>query len=152
MYLLFRISIKFLQENNYIRNILNGKSNCFHYLLHKKKCNFSLKYLCHNYVRRHSRMRQIAPFKTIFFARTCCLSNVFQDQETTNSLKMIPRCLNMDLRPCPRVTYALDISVQAMRFSLPFLLTIYTNFYTFNALLLNNLIYTNFFHSYIQIM
>ena len=26
----------------------------------------------------------------------------------------------MDLRPCPKVTYALDISVQAMRFSLPF--------------------------------
>ena len=31
-------------------------------------------------------------------------SNVFQDQETTNSLKMIPRCLNRDLRPCLRVT------------------------------------------------
>ena len=48
MYSLFRISLKFLQENNYIRNILNSKSNCFHYLLHKK-CSFSLKYLCHNY-------------------------------------------------------------------------------------------------------
>ena len=35
MYLLFRISIKYLQENNYIRNILNSKSNCFHYLSHK---------------------------------------------------------------------------------------------------------------------
>ena len=81
------------------------------------------------------------------------LSNVFQDQETTNSLKMIPRCLNMDLRPCPRVTYALDISVQAICDSYYlFLLTIYTNFYTINVLLLNPIlciIYTNFFHSYI---
>ena len=47
-----------------------------------------------------------------------------------HSLKMIPRCLNMDLRPCPRVTYALDISVQAMRFLLPFLLTIYILIFT----------------------
>ena len=65
-------------------------------------------------------MRQIAQLKKKNFASSCCLSNVFQDQETSNSLKMISRCLNMDLRPCPKVTCALDISVQAMRFSLPF--------------------------------
>ena len=49
--------------------------------------------------------------------------------------------------PCPRVIheYALDISVQAMQLSLLFLLTLYY-FYTFNVLLLNTLIYTEYFH------
>ena len=116
MYLLFNFS-KISSRNNYIRNILNSKSNCLHYLLHKK-CSFSLKYLCHKTL-------QNAPNCTIekkknFRLNICCLSNVFQDQETSNSLKMIPRCLNMDLRPCPKVAYALDIYVQAMRFTLPF--------------------------------
>ena len=79
--------------------------------------------------------------KEIFFAGTCCLSNVFQDQETTISLKMFPRSLNMDLRPCPRVSYALDISNAGNAILITFLLTIYTNFYTFNALLLNTASY-----------
>ena len=65
-------------------------------------------------------MRQIAPFKKYFLLEYVALAMCSQDQETTNFLKMIPQCLNMDLRSCPRITYALDISVQAMRFSLPF--------------------------------
>ena len=47
---------------------------------------------------------------------------MFQDQETSNSLKndtpMI--CLNMKLRSCPRVIYELDISVQAMQLFITF--------------------------------
>ena len=46
------------------------------------------------------------------------LSNVFQDQEISNSFKNNTpmTCLNMELRPCPRVIYELDIdlSVQAI--------------------------------------
>ena len=60
MCLLFTISLKLLQQN-----IL--ESNCFHFLFHKKKYIVFLKNIYvinHNYyVRRHSRMRQIAPFK-----------------------------------------------------------------------------------------
>ena len=55
-------------------------------------------------------MRQIANLKKKQFSRkhaTQPLSNVFQDQES------------------PRVIYELDISVQAMRLSLLFLLTMY---------------------------
>ena len=49
-------------------------------------------------------------------------SNVFQDQETSNSLKNDTpmACMNMELLPCLRAIYALDISVQAMRLSLHF--------------------------------
>ena len=50
------------------------------------------------------------------------LSNVFQDQETSNSLKNDTpmTCLNMKLRSCPRVINKSDISVQAMRLSFLF--------------------------------
>ena len=50
------------KSTEYVRNIFNSENNCFHYLFHKRY-SFSLKYLCHNYFRRHSRMRQIALFK-----------------------------------------------------------------------------------------
>ena len=65
-------------------------------------------------------MRQIAPFKKYVLLEYVALAMCSQDQETTIFLKMIPRSLNMNLRSCPRITYALDISVQAMRFSLSF--------------------------------
>ena len=50
------------------------------------------------------------------------------------------------VRPCPRVIYELDISVQAMRLSLLFFADNVLIFYTFNVLLLNTLIYTKYFH------
>ena len=55
------------------------------------------------------------------------LAICFQDQETSNSLKNDTpmTCLNMKLRSCPRVIYELDISVQATRLSLVFLLKMY---------------------------
>ena len=51
------------------------------------------------------------------------LSNVFQDQEISNSLKNNTpmTSLNMKLRSCPRVIYELDISVQAMQLFITFL-------------------------------
>ena len=61
-------------------------------------------------------------------------------------------CLNMKLRSCTRVIYKLDISVQAMRLSLPFFADNVLIFYTFNVLLLNTLIYTKYFHPEIHIM
>ena len=65
--------------------------------------------------------------KKIIFHGNIPLSNVFQDQETSNSPQNDTpmTCLNMKLRSCPRVIYELDISVQAMRLSLLFLLTMY---------------------------
>ena len=55
----------------YVRNIFNSENHCFHYLFHKRY-SFSLKYLCHNYFRRHSRMRQIALFIKSFCENMPC--------------------------------------------------------------------------------
>ena len=68
MCLLFTISLKFVQQN-ILETSLTAKV-IVSIIFSIKNIVFLKKYLCHNYVRRHARMRQIAPFKKIVFAGT----------------------------------------------------------------------------------
>ena len=108
MCLQFTISLKFLQQN-ILETSLTVKVIVFIIFSIKK-----IVFLKNIYVRKHSRMRQIAPFS-------------FRENMPPNPLAMCSlkndtpmTCLNMKLRSCPRVRYELDISVQAMRLALLF--------------------------------
>ena len=100
MCLLFTISLKLLQQN-ILETMLEDTPECpkLHHLKNSFRWNMS-------------------PNPLEMCSKT---------RRPSNSLKYDTQmtCLNMELRPCNRVLYALDISVQAMRLSLLFLLTMY---------------------------